>query len=107
MALDEFVDLMPASITVEPYAAQDEYGTESYGAAVTYKAHIQGKTIKKISFSGEERVSNFQCYLNTATAISPRDRVTLPSGYSPQQPPIIAVGRHMDENGAHHVVLFV
>lgn len=107
MALDEFLDFMPATITVEPYASQDGYGESSYGAAVSYKCHIQGKTIKKVSWNGDERVSNFQCYLNTAGAISPRDRVTLPAGYSPQQPPIIVVGRHMDEAGQHHTVVFV
>ena len=107
MALDEFVDLMAATITVEPYNAQDGYGEASYGAAVSYKAHVQGKTMTKTSFTGEERVSNFQCYLNTAAAIDPRSRVTLPTGYSPQQPPIIAVGRHSDEGGQHHTVLYV
>ena len=107
MALDEFEDLMAATVTIEPYGSQDGYAEETYGASVSYKAHIQGKVVATMSFTGAERVSNFQVYLNTAAAIDPRSRLTLPTGYSPQQPPIINVARHTDEQGQHHTKVYL
>jgi len=57
---------------------------------------------------GREVVSQTRLFLRPTaedgSAFTPgvNDRFTLPSGYVPQQPPIISAGRHNDADGLHH-----
>ena len=99
--------LMAYSVIVEPFSSDDKYGDESYGTAVTYKAAIERKARMVRNAQGEEVPSATTVYLNMTALITARDRVTLPSDFSPTQPKIITFERNSDQNGLQHTVLFL
>lgn len=100
------LSLMPHTITVAPWASQNAYGEPSYLSAVSYIARVQGKTRMVRDSTGVERVSTVTVYVATTAAIGPKDKLTLPSGWTPASPSIIAVQRVSDESGDHHTVIY-
>ena len=98
--ISEWADLMPDTVTLEPWTGQDGYGEPTYGDPVTYPARVVGKTRLVRTVSGEEKVSTVTVYLGAVPGASPQDRVTLPSRFVPQQPIILAIERIPDETGA-------
>lgn len=102
----DLLSLMPHTITIAPWSSQNAYGEPTYGAAVSYTARVQGKMQMVRDATGIERVSTVTVYVATTAAIGPKDRLVLPTGFSPASPPILAVARHSDENGDHHVVIY-
>ena len=102
----EFRALMPHLIIVTPYSAQNRYGEPTYGTAKEYKGRVQQKVRQVRDLTGEERVSMVTIFLDTTDAITPRDKLTLPAGFTPQTPPIISVARQSDEAGLHHSVIY-
>jgi len=105
MAIDEFSDFLNQMVTVEPFIGNDGYGEAQFGTSVVYAARCVGKTKVMRDFNGVERVSSHTVYMNSIVNFNPKDRITLPDGYSPQQPLIIAVGSFPDEDGMHHKVI--
>ena len=100
----EWNDMLPHTVTVEPFAGVDTYGSYTYGSAVTYKARVQGKNQLIMNQTGEEAVSHVTIYL-AASSINPKDRITLPAPFSPTVPSILDVQYVSDESGAHHTVV--
>lgn len=100
------LSLMVHTITISPYQSQNQYGESVFGSAVSYTARVQGKMRMVRDSLGVERVSTVTCYVATTAAISPKDKLTLPSGFLPATPPILAVERQADEHGDHHVVIY-
>ena len=100
----EWDDMLPHTITVEPFTGINTFGAATYGAAVTYRARIQGKNRLVTAVNGEEAVSHITMYLQRTT-ISPQDRVTLPAPFSPTVPNILDVQHVSDESGGHHTVI--
>lgn len=105
MDIGAWEDYMPHSVAVEPFVSIDAYGTYSYGAAQTYRARIQGRNRVVTNSAGDEVVSRVTIYV-AGTGISQKDRVTLPSPWSPTQPNLIDVQLISDEAGYHHTVLY-
>jgi hypothetical protein len=97
--MSDWDPFLTETVTVEPYASQDEYGVASYGAAVSVAARVTGKVRRVSSFTGLERVSTVTVYLKDSPGVGPRDRLTLPSGWTPSQPEILSVTRCPDERG--------
>ena len=102
---------MSSIVTVEPRSSNDGYGKPTYGAAVTYPAHIgRGRHLVRTA-AGQEVESEQTVHLSTATAILPTARITLSTGdvgsteAASITPTIIAVDRLFDGGGAHHVVI--
>jgi hypothetical protein len=63
----------------------------TYGSDVSYPAIIQ-QGAKRITTSGGKEVdSNVQIYIPDRVFVDPRSRITLPAGFVPNQPPILAV----------------
>lgn len=104
--LHSLISLMAHTISLTPWTGQNQYGEPSYGAAVSYTARVQGKMRMVRDSTGTERVSTVTCYVATTATISPKDKLTLPSGFTPATPPILAVERQADERGDHHVVIY-
>jgi hypothetical protein len=100
----DWLDLCPHTITVEPFASVDLYGSYSYGAPATYRARVQGKNRMVRTVSGEEVVSTVTVYLQET--VGPKDRITLPAIFAPTQPKILDVARVSDESGSHHTVVY-
>jgi len=105
--MDDFNDFMTDTVTIEPLASRDSYGTASYGAAVSYPCRVDGKMRQVVDANGVERVSTAMIYLPGTPAIGPTDRLTMPAGFSPSQPPILSVNPLTDEFGPHHTEILV
>lgn len=103
----DFKSFLPHSITIEPYTGQNSAGEESYGSGIAYSGRVADKTKMIRTDAGIEKVTRTVAWLNTTTAISTRDRVTLPSGFTPNQPPLLRVDRIPDDEGMHHLVLYM
>lgn len=103
----DFTEFYRDAVTVEPWTGQDSYRKPTYGAAVTYRARVVGRRRLARDDQGQEALSTKQVWLLSDANVSPKDRVTLPAGESPQAPPILEVRRVPDELGAHHVVLLL
>lgn len=104
MGFNDWADMCPHTITVESFTGTDTYGNYSYGSPTTYKARVQGKTQLVTTVTGEETVSHMTIYVGTSV-IGPRDRITLPSPFSPTVPNILDVQYVSDESGQHHSVV--
>lgn len=104
--IEEFTDLMPHTVTVEPYAGRDAYGKPTYGGAVEYRARVVGRMRMIRTGVADVKVSSVQAYVANSTGITVNDRITLPGEFAPTQPPIMAVGKVPDEAGLHHEVVF-
>jgi len=107
MGVNDFIDLMPHTVTVAPVSSIDGFGNPTFGTAVSYTARVVGKVQMVRTVRGEEKSSTKTVYLATTTVIAPDALVTLPAGEVPLSPPILAVGTFPDEAGAHHTVLFL
>ena len=105
--MSDFEDMMAHTITVEPYSGQNNYGEATYGAAVTYKARVQMKSEWIRDVEGREVRARGRAYVSTTTVLGAKDRLTLPSQFTPTQPPILDVHPAYDEDTLHHVVLML
>jgi hypothetical protein len=104
-----WLHLMPVTITLEPSTGIDAKHNRTYGAAVTYRARIEGAPGNR-SFKdekGQEKVASFKIFVASgSTVIDKQDRITLPAGHDPVSPPILGVDPNYDQNGLHHSVIW-
>lgn len=105
--MDEYLDFMTDTITIEPLASRDDYGAPTYGPGIDYPCRIDGATKQRVSIEGVERSINAMIYILGNPIIGPTDRLTLPSTFVPQQPPILRVNPFTDESGPHHTEVAV
>jgi len=85
------LELFPDTITIEPFSSMSSSQAVTYGTAVTYQAQVTSEWSKSISGSGRELSASVRVIIPDRVLIDPRDRVTLPSGWVPNQPPILSV----------------
>jgi hypothetical protein len=64
---------------------------QTFGTAVSYAALIQRGAKRVIGPQGREVISNIQVYIPERVHIDQRSRVTLPTGFVPNQPPILGI----------------
>lgn len=104
--------LMSSVITVQPLTGKDVNQMPTYGAAVTYKAHLSRRRQIVRNVKGEEVMSNQACYVGAPAAIEPTALITLSTGDVGSteafaiNPAIVAVERRFDETGPHHIVVY-
>lgn len=101
----DWLDFMADTVTLEPCTGHSVSGAPTYGTAVSYSAYIEMKNRIIVDRNGREVTARGRVFLGTATVININDRITLPTGTIPLQPPIIAVNMASDEGGVHHVTL--
>lgn len=94
--LDDLAELFPVTVSVESLSGHDRYGKEQYGAPVTYRAMLEDRASTVRNSNGEVVTSDVVAYLQTADAIPPDSRVTLPDGSTRD---VERVWRAMDETG--------
>jgi hypothetical protein len=107
MSLDEFMDFMNDTITIQPFLGRDGYGTAMFGVPILYNCRVSGQQKQVVDAMGVERVSKATIYVMGQPPIGPTDRLTMPSGFDPQEPPILAINALSDESGAHHLEIDV
>ena len=86
-----FDELLPDEITIEPFVSASVSQARTYGTAVTHRAQVTDEYERVINKDGREVKSKTRVLIAGRVHIDPRSRITLPSGWVPQQPPIISV----------------
>ena len=105
--IDDFSDLMVHTILIAPRTGQNSYGKPTYGSDVTHKGRIMRKVKRVLTDSGEERMSDRSIVLAEAASISALSRITLPAGYEPLIPPVVAVRKFVAEDNSVHSIIFI
>lgn len=113
---DELLELLSDTVTIAaPDGTYTDRGQVNYAAGTSYPCRIEpagspgspsGEEIIR-SPSGEAIEASWRLIIGTEDTIDHLSQITLPSGYDPQTPPVLAVGRVPDENGSHHTVILV
>lgn len=85
------LELFPDTITIEPFSSMSVTQVVTYGTAVTYAANVAAEWSKTIGRTGTEFYAGVTVIIPDRVHIDPRDRVTLPTGWVPNQPPIKSV----------------
>lgn len=103
MAIEDFLDLMPHTVSHAELAGRDDYGKPTYGSAVDYQARVTYKNQKVRASDGSEVVARGVVWIGGTPIISTDDQLTLPDGSSPI---ILSFEQYADEIGAHHTKIF-
>lgn len=106
MPINDWLDMMPATVTYEAVSTRNDYGKPTaYAAAVSYRARIRYKTRRVVSrVSGEDVVASGSIIVNgVISGIKPEDRITLPNGTTPK---IASWDTVMDEDANHHTKIY-
>jgi hypothetical protein len=105
--------MMSSSVLIAAKTGMDTYGKPTYGADVAYRAHIaRGRTMVR-TVTGQQIESGQAVYLSGSDAIQANARLTLSTADTGStesfaiNPTILKVDRLNDENGPHHVVLWL
>jgi streptogramin lyase len=117
VAITEWADCMPSTVTLEAFSDRDDYGKPSYAAAVSYKARVIYQS-KMIVGQGSGEAANLETTANGVVWFGPptanpsstvppdvtvEDRITLPDGSTPN---IMRVDQFQDEEGDHHTKVY-
>lgn len=103
---NELLQLLPHTITVQPYTGYNNDGSGIPGTAVEYRARIVGKVMAVRKDRGVEITNLMTIYVDTTDVISANSKLTLPSEFSGDGDPMIfAVNHYVDEKGMHHAVI--
>lgn len=94
--IDDLLDLMPNTVTVQPFVSRDSYGAASYGSPVSYRARVNYKTHNILGSDGQLILSNGTIWMACDDPMTADDRVTLDDGSTPV---ILKVVRETDETG--------
>lgn len=97
--------LLEDTVTIEPFSSMTQAQVYSYGASVSYAALVQRGVRRVVTANGREADSNVQVIIPDRVAVDVRSRITLPSGFVPQTPPILAV-EPLKGLGMDHTVVF-
>lgn len=101
----DLLELLPDTIVVTPVGTFDGFGAETPGTAKTYRAWVAGR-IQQVRMADGKIIRSTVQAIVAGTGIKVTDVITLPSRFTPRQPPIIAVDKATDENGAHHDTIY-
>jgi hypothetical protein len=95
------------TVTIESFSSSDTggYVVPSYSTGVSYSAKIEGNDEMVRDEDGNENRSRRKVFLFTQDVITSKDRITLPAGYTPLQPQILAVRTATDHRGVNHRVV--
>lgn len=105
MALEaEFLDLMTETVTHAAFTGRSEYGTPSYGAGTSYSCRITRKPTRIRMPDGSEAIAAAVVWIGGTPTIGASDQLTLPDGSTP---PILRADRISDEDGPHHVKVYL
>ncbi len=103
MAVSDYHDLMPDTVTHKVMTGRDAYQKPTFGAGTDFKARVLFRQRWVRAADGTEKLSRGTVWIGATPVIDPEDEITLPDGSTP---PILVVERIPDEKGIHHVKIF-
>lgn len=99
----DLLELMPDTITVEPYTGKDAHGNEVYGTPFTVRANVQSTIRRGTTGDQEGTYGPPETVTGTviciASGITPRDKITLPGISEPKYADDVTVWRDAPESG--------
>lgn len=106
MAITEWYDMMPHTITHRAALGKDAYGkVNSWGAPTSYRARISSGSYRRASrITGDDVIASTVIWCPVISALAVDDEITLPDG---SKPLLIDWQIAEDENGPHHMKLWV
>jgi hypothetical protein len=103
MAVSDFLDLMPATISHAPLVSRDAFGLPTYGSDTEYRARVIYKPTHVRGPAANIVLAKGVVWIAGTPTIGSEDRLTLPDGTTP---PILAAARIPDEDGDHHCKIY-
>ncbi len=107
MAISDWSDVMPDTITHEAVLTRDEYGKPAtFDTIVSYQARVTGanKRVPSRTPGGQDAIASVAVWSAKISGLKLDDRITLPDGTTP---PILSYDHVGDEKGDHHTkILF-
>lgn len=103
MAIDDWLDMMPHTVTLAEFSNRDEYGVMSYGSEADYRARVTYKNVLVRGPDGAEVIARGWVWINGTPDMIPEDKLILPDN---TEPPILYVERIADEEGDHHIKIY-
>lgn len=92
--------LMTQSVSFEPFVSRDAWGNPTYSGTLGFpNCRVKGGPDQVLSSAGQVVTSMVQVWVPTSSGITVNDRMTLPSDFTPQSPPIIRIDRVPDAGG--------
>lgn len=105
MSVNDWLDMMPRTITVSTWIGANRFAEETYSTSGTsVRCRIERINRNVINATGETVVSSVTIYAASTSAIPLTAKVTLPDG---SEPNLIQVVPHDDQDGAHHQTLYL
>jgi hypothetical protein len=102
MGLDQdFLDLMPLTISVQHQAGVNEYNEPTWSSVVQYRARMETTRQYLRTAEGTEQIVSGRLIVDAQGTLHESDKVTLPDGKTPL---VVAVATEYDETGIHHQV---
>ncbi len=92
-----FSGLMPHEVTIAPFSAEAATGwrgAPTYGSVATYPARIEYKQQRVLGPDARQQLSTGRVVIEGDVSVASRDLLTLPSGFDPQTPPILAIEKN-------------
>ena len=100
MGLDQdFLALMPLTISVQHEADVNEYNEQVWSAPTTYRARLEPTRRFLRRPDGTERLVSARLIVDAQGSLRESDKVTLPDGTHPL---VVSCTTEYDENGIHH-----
>lgn len=98
--------MMEDTITIAPFSSFDVSQAATYGTGVSYSCLIEGGAKRKIHVGGRDVESTVKVTIPDRVFVDQRSKLTLPTGFSPQTPPILGV-EHLRFDGLDHTVVYL
>lgn len=105
MALeDKLKELMTDSVTVASVTSTDAYAKHSWGTGTSLaNCRVESGSWKVLSVDGQEVVTSGRVFIPNGPMLTPEHKLTFTDGTSAR---IVAIERHTDERGSHHLVVY-
>lgn len=99
----DWLDLMPATVTVQPFVSRNADGVPTFSPAVAYRARVSNKQQLVRDMAGDMVVARGVAWLATTDALTVYDRYTLADGSTPK---ILSVDSTPDEKGTLFIKVY-
>jgi len=107
VSIRAFRDMFPHTIILETWASQNAYGEPTFSTCSHVPARVEMRSRLIAGSAGREISARGRIFLGSTVIPSTKDRVTLPAGFLPRQPPILDVYPVTDEKGLHHICVYI
>ena len=103
----DYLDMMPHTVAVYPWASASMYGEATYSTSgTTYSCLIQDKFMNIVNLQGEDVTVTTVVHVASTTPLEATAKYVLNNGSTTMEPTLASISRLYDEDGLHHHVLY-